>query len=73
MIKELFQEGLYEEAKELLLEMEDNSCFPNDVTCNTIIRGSLVNKKYKETLVWIEKIRAHRFSADASTTSVHGD
>ena len=70
MIRGLCQEGLFEEAKELLSKMETGICLPNAVIYNTIIRGSLLNKRYEEAVVLIENMRARKFSEDAYTTSM---
>nr|XP_017241253.1 PREDICTED: pentatricopeptide repeat-containing protein At1g62930, chloroplastic-like [Daucus carota subsp. sativus] len=70
MLQGFCQEGLFEEAKILLSEMETSGCLHDDVTYNTIIRGSLFNKRYEEAVVLTENMRAHKFSEDASTTSM---
>ena len=70
MIKGLCQEGLLEEAKVLLSKMEVTGCLTDSVTYNTIIRASILNKRYEEAVVLIENMRARKFSEDASSTSM---
>ncbi|KAK1402255.1 hypothetical protein POM88_001860 [Heracleum sosnowskyi] len=70
MIQAFCHEGLFDEAKELFVNMESNNCLPNDVTYNTLICGCLHNKKYNESSVLIDEMCAHSFPADASTTSL---
>lgn len=70
MIRGFCKEGLLEEANKIFMEMKANSCMPEDVTYNTLIRGCFENKKYDEACVLIDEMVADGFSVDASTTSM---
>lgn len=59
---------LISEAENLLRKMEEDGCFPNDFTFNTIIRGFIKNNEISGALVLAEQMKERGFSADASTT-----
>ncbi|XP_021742885.1 pentatricopeptide repeat-containing protein At3g22470, mitochondrial-like [Chenopodium quinoa] len=69
MIKGFCKEGLLAKADELLKNMEDNGCFPNECTFNTIIRGFIDGKDVKRALELISLMRKKEFAADNHTVS----
>lgn len=73
MINGLCREGLLDEAKELLLKMEETSCIPNYITYNVIVQGFLKSSQCAEAIVLIEKMIERGFSANASTISISVD
>ena len=73
MIDGLCQEGLFDEAKELLVRMEECGCVPNVVTYNVVVQGFLKGSQYNEALLLMEKMVGRGFSPDASTISMLKD
>lgn len=67
MINELCNGGLLNDAEELLREMEDKACSPNDWTFNTMIRGFINNNETLRAMGLIQQMLERDFSADAST------
>uniref|UniRef100_A0A3Q7GMF8 Pentatricopeptide repeat-containing protein n=1 Tax=Solanum lycopersicum TaxID=4081 RepID=A0A3Q7GMF8_SOLLC len=48
--------------------MEDNSCFPNNVTYNDVVRGFLRCNEVSEMASFMKEIAGRGFSFDATTT-----
>ncbi|XP_021742875.1 pentatricopeptide repeat-containing protein At1g62930, chloroplastic-like [Chenopodium quinoa] len=69
MIKGFCKEGLLAKADELLKNMEDNKCFPNECTFNTIIRGFIDGKDVRRALELVSLMRNKEFAADNHTIS----
>ncbi|CAN4102158.1 unnamed protein product [Withania somnifera] len=70
MINGFCSEGLFDEAKDVLRKMEDNSCFPNNVAYNVIVQGFLRWNKISEMASFMEEIAERGFSFDATTTGL---
>ena len=66
MIHRVCHEGFLDEAKECLVKMEKNGCFPDDLTYNTIVREFLKRNRCYEALVLLETMVKRGFSPDAS-------
>ena len=58
------------EATELLRKMEDNVCFPNSRTYNTIIRGFICNGDLQNALYYCDIMLSKGFEAEAETMSL---
>uniref|UniRef100_A0A803KNS4 Pentatricopeptide repeat-containing protein n=1 Tax=Chenopodium quinoa TaxID=63459 RepID=A0A803KNS4_CHEQI len=69
MIKGFCKEGLLAKADELLKNMEDNKCFPNECTFNTIRRGFIDGKDVRRALELVSLMRNKEFAADNHTIS----
>ncbi|XP_021771753.1 pentatricopeptide repeat-containing protein At2g17140-like [Chenopodium quinoa] len=69
MIKGFCKEGLLAKADELLKNMEDNGCFPDECTFNTIIRGFIDGKDISRALELVRLMRIKEFAADNHTIS----
>ncbi|KAK2973887.1 hypothetical protein RJ640_013941 [Escallonia rubra] len=70
MMNGLCQQGLLDEAKELLVKMEENRCIPNDFTYNTIVKGFLKRERYREATTLLDEMLARGFTADATTSEI---
>ncbi|XP_021734773.1 pentatricopeptide repeat-containing protein At3g22470, mitochondrial-like [Chenopodium quinoa] len=69
MIKGFCKEGLLAKADELLKNMEDNGCFPDECTFNTLIRGFIDGKDIRRALELVRLMRIKEFVADNHTIS----
>lgn len=70
MIRVHCQKGLFVEAKEMLMKMEENGCLPNSVTYNVIVQEFLKQNECRETEVLLEEMVNKGFSPDATTFSM---
>uniref|UniRef100_A0A2N9EWU3 ABC transporter family G domain-containing protein n=1 Tax=Fagus sylvatica TaxID=28930 RepID=A0A2N9EWU3_FAGSY len=68
--KKLCQEGLIDEASELLEKMDGNGCSPDDRTYNTIIQGLLQHNETSKAMELVKIMVDKGFSADATTVSL---
>uniref|UniRef100_A0A0V0HHM4 Putative ovule protein n=1 Tax=Solanum chacoense TaxID=4108 RepID=A0A0V0HHM4_SOLCH len=68
MINGLCLEGFLDEANDILRNMEDNGCFPNNVTYNVVVQGFLRCNKISEMASFMKEIAGRGFSFDATTT-----
>jgi pentatricopeptide repeat protein len=70
MIKGLCQEGLIDEASELLEKMDEKGCSPNDRTYNKIIQGLLQHNETSKAMKYLQIMVDKGFSANVTTVAM---
>ena len=70
MIQGLCSKGLLKEAKELVVNMEENGCSANRITYNVIVRGFLLGGKYDDAPVYLEEMDRRGFPVHSYTFSI---
>ncbi|KAL8513014.1 hypothetical protein ACS0TY_019262 [Phlomoides rotata] len=70
VIGSLYKEGLDEEAKCLLNEMEKNGCAPDDVTYNFIVYSLLKRNEVYKAIVFLEEMQNRGFKAHSANVSM---
>ena len=73
MINGLCEEGLIDEASELLEKMDENGCSPNDRTYNTMIQGLLQQNMASKAMELVKIMVDNGCSANATTASMFID
>ncbi|KAL0377026.1 UNVERIFIED_CONTAM: hypothetical protein Scaly_0820200 [Sesamum calycinum] len=62
----LCEEGIIEEAKCLLKEMEKSGCAPDSVTYEVIIKGLLNRNEFSEAKAFLDEMRRRGLSLNSS-------
>ncbi|KAK9675587.1 hypothetical protein RND81_11G017300 [Saponaria officinalis] len=70
MIKVLCRQGRLGDATELLTEMADNGCSPDECTYNTIIKAFLNANDVPKALDYLDRMRGQGLAADDNTASL---
>ena len=70
MIKGLCEEGLIDEAGDLLEKMDGNGCSPNDRTYNTIIQGLLKHNEIIKARKYLKIMVDKGYSANATIATM---